>query len=220
MKKERIIDLGILPGSILFSRGNVQMLSATDLLTITAKPSETDISLEILHQFYKEHLCGRVFTFELDDTARSMVKLRFLDRHLCHLLGIQHIVKSLKNKYDYLGKKGSGKLENGTLTIDFLKKTNKAWYKSKRDRILYFPFVHQIVKNPTVIVFSSDGLNTNIVVDIILYNQVNNTFLHLGLDKDTDSDFYYPKSFYDRKNDDHITGRTVLPVKSIKIDID
>jgi hypothetical protein len=196
------------------------MLSATDLLTITTKPSEQDVSLQIIHQFYKEHLCGRVFTFELDDAVRPIVKLRFLERHLCHLLGIQYVVKNLKNKYDYSGEDGAKKLEDGTLSFDFLKTTNKAWYKSKQRRMLYFPFVYQIVNNPTVIVFSTNGLNTMLDVDIILYNHVNNTYLHLGLDKDPDSDYYYPKSFYDRKQDDHIVGRTVLPIKKISIEID
>ncbi|NUH86520.1 hypothetical protein HUN92_23145 [Bacillus firmus] len=106
------------------------------------------------------------------------------------------------------------------LTFDFLKATDRTWFKSKRNRMLYFPFVHQIVQNPTVIVFSNDGLNTNLDVDIILYNHLDNTYLHLGLDKDPDSDYYYPKSFYDRKKDDHISGRVQLPVKHINIEID
>jgi hypothetical protein len=196
------------------------MLSVTDLLTISTKPAEKDISLQTIQQFYKEHLCDRVFTFVLDDKDRSTVKIRFLERHLCHLLGIQHIVQRLKNKYDYAGEKGYKNLENGTLSIDFLKKSNNTWYKSKKNRILYFPFIHQLVQNPTVIVFTVGNLSTKLDVDIILYSHMDNTYLHLGIDKDSDSDFYYPKSFYDRKKDDHIAGRTVLPVKSLKIEID
>lgn len=196
------------------------MLSVTDLLTIKNKPAEKDITLQTIQQFYKEHLCGRLFTFELDDPDRPTVKLRFKERHLCHLLGIQYVVDKLRNKYDYLGEKGYKKLEDGTLSFQFLKTTNNTWFKSKKNRMLYFPFTHQIVNNPTVIIFSSEGLNTSLDLDIILYNQLNNTYLHLGLDKDPDSDYYYPKSFYDRKKDDHINGRKLLPVKSIKVEID
>jgi hypothetical protein len=196
------------------------MLSVTDLLTIQKKPHEKDISLQLIQTFYKEHLCDRVFHFELDDEERPLVKLRFEEKNLCHLLGIQYIVKHMRNRHIYAGESGYKLIENGTVTIDFLKRTNRTWYKSKKNRILYFPFVYQVVNNPTVIVFSSDGLNTSLDVDIILYNHIDNTYLHLGLDKDADSDYYYPKSFYDRKKNDHIDGRKHLPIKSIKIEVD
>ncbi len=149
------------------------MLSVTDLLTIQKKPNIKDVSLQLFQEFYKEHLCGRVFHFELDDTDRPSIKLRFKEENLCHLLGIQYIVAKLKNKHEYAGKTGYQKLENGTLTFDFLKATDRTWFKSKRNRMLYFPFVHQIVQNPTVIVFSNDGLNTNLDVDALVVCSLN-----------------------------------------------
>lgn len=196
------------------------MLSVTDLLTIKTKPAEADITLQTIQQFYKEHLCDRVFIFELDDPNRPFVKLRFHERDLCHLLGIQYVVKGLRNKNQYAGEPGYNKLEDGTVMFDFLRTTNNAWFKSKRNRMLYFPFVYQIVQNPTMIIFTAGASTTKLDVDIILYSHMDNTYLHLGIDKDADSDFYYPKSFYDRKKDDHIAGRTVLPVKSINVEID
>lgn len=198
----------------------MDMLSATDLLTITSKPNVKDLSLQTIQEFYEEYLCGRLFIFELDDSVRSTVRLRFKERDLCHLLGIQYIVKRLKNKYDYAGEKGYKKLEDGTVTFEFLKRTNNAWFKSKRNRMLYFPFVYQIVNNPTAIIFSSGGLSTSLVADIIFYNKVNNIYLHLALDKDPDSDYYYPKSFFDRNKDDFIKNRTHLLVKSVTIKTD
>lgn len=196
------------------------MLSVTDLLSLKTKPSEQDITLQVIQQFYKEHLCDRLFTFELDDEERPVVNLRFHEKDLCHLLGIQYVVKNLRNKYEYTGEKGYKKLVDGSTTFDFLKTTNRAWFKSKRNRMLYLPFIYQIVQSPKVIVFSSENLNTTLDVDIILYNQTDNTYLHLGVDRDTDSNFYYPKSFYDRKKNDHIEGRTHLLVKSISIEND
>jgi hypothetical protein len=196
------------------------MLSTSDLLSIKKKPSEKDISLQTLQTFYKENLCDRVFIFELDDPDRPVIKIRFHENHLCHLLGIQYVVKKLKNKSEYSGAKGYQKLENGTLTIDFLKQTNNTWYKSKKNRMLYFPFVLQVVSNPTVIVFSDENLQTKLDFDIILYNHTDNTYLHLGLDKTSGSEFYYPKSFYEQKKDDHINGRKQLTIESIKVELD
>ncbi|MDW2879682.1 MULTISPECIES: PBECR4 domain-containing protein [Bacillaceae] len=196
------------------------MLSVTDLLSLQSKPLEKDITLQTIQQFYKEHLCDRLFTFELDDEERPLVNLRFHEKDLCHLLGIHYVVQKLKNKYDYSGEKGYRKLKDGTVSFDFLKTTNKVWFKSKRNRMLYLPFIYQIVHSPSVIVFSAENLNTNLDVDIILYSHQDNTYLHLGVDKDADSSFYYPKSFYDRKKDDHIAGRKQLNVKAVKIQTD
>lgn len=196
------------------------MLSVTDLLTIQSLPKEKDVSLQTIQTFYKENLCGRTFTFKLDDETRPVIKLRFEERHLCHLLGIQYVVKDLKNKYDYAGQTGYDKIKNGIVTFDFLKTTNKVWFKSKKKRMLYLPFLFQIVQSPSVIVFSQGTTGTRIDVDIILYSHKDNTYLHLGLDKDADSDFYYPKSFYDRKKDDHIAGRTHLTVLDVEVAAD
>jgi hypothetical protein len=196
------------------------MISSTDLLTIKNRPLEVDISLQTIQQFYKEHLCDRVFIFELDNKERPVVKLRFHERHLCHLLGIQYVVKGLKNNKNYTGEPGYKKLKDGAMTFDFLKTANTVWFKSKKNRMLYFPFVYQVVQNPTMIIFSVGTLTTKLDVDIILYSHMDNTYLHLGIDKDIDSDFYYPKSYYDRKKDDHIAGRDQLAVKSLKIELD
>jgi hypothetical protein len=194
------------------------MLSVTDLLTLQNLPSESDLTLQTIQEFYEEHLCNRVFVFNLDDEDYPVIKLRFEKRHLCHLLGIQYVVKGLKKKSIYSGEKGYKQIENGTVTFDFLKKTNIQWYKSKKKRMLYTPFIYQIVANPTIIEFTPGNLTTRLDVDIIFYNQVDNTYLHLGLEKDTDSDFYYPKSFFDRKKDDHIEGRRQLTVLTTEIE--
>ncbi|MED4534850.1 PBECR4 domain-containing protein [Metabacillus fastidiosus] len=196
------------------------MLSVTDFLTIQAKPKEADISLQTIQEFYKEHLCNRLFVFELEDDSRPVVKLRFEENNLPHLLGIQHIMKGIKKSHLYIGQSGYDLMKNGTLTLNLLKTTNKSWYKSKKDRILYFPFVYQILNNPTAIIFDNSIANTNIDVDIILYNKLNNIYLHLGIDRSSGSEFYYPKSFYDRKKDDHITGQSPINIKSKRIEID
>lgn len=205
---------------LLWGKWGRIMLSVTDLLSLTAKPKEKDISLQVIQTFYKEHLCDRLFIFELDDPQRPMIKLRFKEANLCHLLGIHHILKPTKKGASYAGRNGYNLLENGTITFESLKKTNKQGFKSKKNRMLYFPFVYQVLQNPTAIIFSSDNLTTRIDLDIILYNHLDNTYLHLGLDKDHNSDFYYPKSFYDRKKDDHIVNQMELTIKSKRIELD
>jgi hypothetical protein len=196
------------------------MLSVTDLLTIQTKPKVNDISLQTIQEFYKEHLCDRLFVYELEDTDRPIIKLRFSEFHLSHLLGFHYILKPTRKGTSYTGQSGYDRIKDGTVTFDFLKQANNQWFKSKKNRMLYFPFVYQILQNPTAIIFDQQLVSTRLDVDIILYNQLNNTYLHLGIDKDEDSDFYYPKSFYDRKKDDHITGQKQVIIKSKRIEMD
>lgn len=85
--------------------------------------------------------------------------------------------------------------------------------------MLYFPFVHQVLDNPTIISFSNAVLPTNVDVDIMLYNVLNNTYFHLGLGKTEKTDYYYPKTFYDRRKDDHVSGQMVLPLKEKRIEL-
>ncbi|WP_019244574.1 MULTISPECIES: PBECR4 domain-containing protein [Bacillus] len=196
------------------------MLSTTDLLTISTMPNEKNLSLQTIQAFYKEHLCDRLFIFHLENEIIHTIKLRFEEANLCHLLGIQYVVQNLRNKYEYSGQKGYDKIENGTVTFDFLKKTHNKWYKSKRKRMLYFPFTHQIISAPTIIEYQPHNEKTNLKLDLIIYSHLDNTYLHLGLDKDKDSDYYYPKSFFDRKKDDIISSSTSIPVNSVNIIID
>lgn len=192
------------------------MLSTTDLLTLQSMPRENDLSLQTIQSFYKEHLCDRLFIFHLDDDTRKQIKLRFDEKDLCHLLGIHYIVKGMRNKYDYAGRKGYKLLEDGTVTFDFLKQTNKKWFKSIKKRMLYFPFVYQIIHGPSIIEFTAPNDTSRLELDLIIYSYSDNTYLHLGLDKDIDSDFYYPKSFFDRKKSDYIDGRTSINVVSVE----
>ncbi len=197
------------------------MLSVTDLLTIQTKPHKKDVTLLTIQEFYKEHLCNRLFIFELDDQQRPIVKLRFEESNLCHLFGFQYVFAGQKNASKYVGQSGYNLIKNSTVTFDTLnEKATRQGFKNQRNRMLYLPFIHQLLKNPTAIIFSTAHLTTKLDVDIILYNHLDNKYLHLGLDKDKDSQYFYPKTFFERNKDDFITGQTELTIKSIRVELD
>ncbi|MBA9043112.1 hypothetical protein HNP21_006290 [Bacillus aryabhattai] len=197
------------------------MLSVTDLLTIQTKPLQADVSLFTIQEFYEEHLCNRLFIFETDDTQRPIISLRFEEANFCHLLGIQHVFQGQRNSSQYVGQTGYDLIKNNVVTFNTMnQKPTKKNFKDKRNRMLYFPFVHQILKNPTSIIFSNANLPTNIDVDIILYNHLDNKYLHLGVDKENDSQYYHPKTFFDRSKDDFIVNQKKLTIKSIRVELD
>ncbi|MED3346598.1 MULTISPECIES: PBECR4 domain-containing protein [Bacteria] len=196
------------------------MLSVTDLLTLNTKPSLKDITLQTIQEFYSEHLCKKVFIFELDSPDFPLVRLRFEEDNFCHLLGIQHVLKSQKGGTSYIGQEGYNLIKKGTVTFDFMKTKNKQGFKSKKNRMLYFPFVYQVLNSPTITKFSRAHLTTNIDLDILFYTQTHNIYLHLGLGQDNTTDYFYPKTFYDRKRNDHIDGQEELTLKSMSIELD
>lgn len=165
------------------------MLRVEDLLVIQQMPRESDLSLELIRQFYKLHLCDRIFILELDDGTE--IHFMFEEDNLCHLLGIHHILGSHK----FQGQSGYDLIVDGTTTIQFLKRQNKQAYKSKKQRILYFPFVYQMIWNPVLIEYTGQ-VNTRMDFEIILFNMIDRKYLHLGLRKYKNSHFYYPVSFF------------------------
>jgi hypothetical protein len=191
------------------------MLSSTDLLTITTKPQVKDIDLQTILSFYEQHLCQHRFIYELDDPDHPSVQIRFEPKQLCHMLGIHYILKGKQ----FSGQSGFDLIKKGTLSLEYLRKTNKVWFVSQKNRILYFPFVYQLLKTPTVLNFSTNSTGTMINAELILYNQQGNAYLHLGVCKYPDTDHhYYPLSFYERNNRDHIDGQTEVTVKKIKVE--
>ncbi|MGZ4111816.1 MAG: PBECR4 domain-containing protein [Tumebacillaceae bacterium] len=190
------------------------MLTIDDLLTLQRMPRESDISLELFQQFYKLYLCDQIFIFELEDGKE--IKLQFEEDNLCHLLGIHHILKHRR----YKGQSGYELIVDGTVTIQFLKQQNKIGYQSKKHRLLYFPFVYQMILTPLLVEYSGTGMQSSMDFELIIYNSVDRKYLHLGLRKDRDSDFYYPVSFFEDSRDRYVSGQKLISVHHVRIDRD
>ncbi|WP_336771325.1 PBECR4 domain-containing protein [Bacillus bombysepticus] len=199
------------------------MLSVTDLLTIKVKPTRSEISLLTIQQFYKEHLCDRLFVYSTDDPQRPQIKLRFKEENLGHLLGLQHIFEETKHGTKYVGQSGYDLIKTGELTFDLMRKTKKSGYKENETRILFFPFVYQILHNPDSVIFDPESLTirTKLKADLIFYNELNKRYLHLFLDHyKKRPEIYFAKSFFDRKNDKLIAGQTSVNVTKMDIILD
>lgn len=196
-------------------------LTAIDLCSITTKPKMNEFTFETLLEFYEENLCNRLFIYHLGEPANKVIKLRFEEKRLCHLLGFQHIFKGLKNATDYVGQSGYDLLQKQEVTFDTFKdKGLKMKFKDKKNRILYFPFVHQILLNPTAIIFSNENLSTNIETEFFFYRLQDKCYLHLGVDSDGQNPYYFPKTFVERTNRDFIEGQITVPVLKVEILLD
>lgn len=197
------------------------MLTVNDLRVLASKPKLNDFTFETLLDFYEQHLCNRLFVYELGHPVNTIIKLRFEEDKLCHLLGFQHVFKKRRNASRYVGQSGYDLLRKGNITFDTLKEIDiKSNFKSKKNRMLYFPFVYQILYNPTAILFSNESLSTDIETEFIFYNIHNQTYLHLGVDSDGQNPYYFPKTFLERNNNDFVEGQTPVAILRMEVILD
>lgn len=198
------------------------LLTSQQLATVQRKPIESELSLKNLQLFYEEYLMSKIFVFEIDEPSQPVINLIFEADNLCHLMGFQHIFEGEQNATDYQGYDGYCKLENCEVTMDTFEEPRiKDKYKENRERILYFPFLYQLVTNPTVILFDPKKLDgkTKISTEFIFYNPVNNRYLHLGLDKHEGTNSYFPRTFFVRKKNDYIEDQTPVNVLNMQITV-
>lgn len=203
------------PGAIFM--GRKIMLLRDDYLHISTKPVISDMDLIELIGFYEKYLCNRLFEYKTDNEEYPIINLRFEPNNLCHLLGFQHIFKGMADNKGYVGQRGYEKIENLEITMDTFKEKNlKRLFKSNKNRLLYFPFIYQIVHNPTAIFFSNNLLNTRIESEFMFYDKLDSRYLHLAVDSGKSSPYYFPKTFVDKKNDVFVKNQVKLNIVSIR----
>lgn len=199
------------------------MLSVTDLLTISKKPKRKFLTLQIIQQFYEEHFCDRVFIFNTDSTERPVIKLRFKQEHLCHLLGFQYLFDEKRYGKSYVGQAGYELIKDGTVTFEFIDNIDSRALSKQENRILFFPFSYQMLQNPKSIIFRPEDVafSSKLKADIIFYNQHNRRYIHLGLDRFAKRpQNYFARSFFERRDDAFIDGQSEVNIISTNIVLD
>lgn len=199
---------------------NPTKLAIDDLASIESKPTEHEITLKTIADFYNHYMVSTEFEFTLDHSTQQTVKIRFEKDNLCHLLGFQHIFADEPNAKSYVGQSGFSLLEKSEVTFSTFKSSpnllNK--YKQDKERILYFPFIYQLLLEPDFIAFSNASLSTNISTEFILYNQKNKRYIHLGVDKhENTEDIYFPRTFLVTKSNKFVNNQQPIEILSKKM---
>jgi hypothetical protein len=195
------------------------MLTIEQLQTLTTLPNMTDISLKLLLEFYESNLCGKAFNYVLADDEGNIypVNLLFHNDNFCHLLGLQYI-KAPGSKVAK-GARGVQDIRAGVITFDTLKRVNKGRFKSVKYRIQYFPFLLQLLQNPSAIQFDPSLVTDCIITcDLILYDDYETRKVHLGVEKNTDGD-YFAKTFVieNKCGTRYIENQKTLTIQSSQI---
>ena len=154
------------------------MLSFNDLININRIPSESEISLSLLLDFYDQYLTKRLFIFTLK--SGEVVKLFFKDpSEIFHISGIDHIYSNVPMD----GSKFVEGIRNNTIDLTNVKNINPSAYKDYLDRIRSMFCIDTIIKNCEYLYFPDGKIpDSKIKVTYLLLKGLDNKNLHLGID--------------------------------------
>lgn len=154
------------------------MLSVSDLIDINYIPSESDISLELLVDFYENYLCKRIFIFTLRDG--QVVKLFFRDAtELFHVSGIDHVYEGVPMD----GSRFLQEIKDRNIDLTTVKNVNAAAYKDFETRICSMACIDTIIKNCEYLLYPAGKIpDSEIAVKYLLLKGLDNKNLHLGID--------------------------------------
>ncbi|WP_206813120.1 PBECR4 domain-containing protein [Paradesulfitobacterium ferrireducens] len=189
------------------------MYTKEQLRQLTAAPKISEISLQLLQEFYDEYICSNRFFYEFK--GGLVIELDFYPEGLAHLLGIHHVHDRFKGISAY------DEIKTGRLTFDVLRSTNKTKFKSIKHRLTHFPFISQLLENPSVIKFDGTIIkDCKIKCEFILYDNHNNSIVHLGIESTGAQAIFYSKTFIIELNngDKFIKDQQQMVLEKIRIE--
>jgi hypothetical protein len=175
------------------------MLTLTNLLGRSNPPRINLIDLPLLQELYEKHLVPFAYDYILSNGER--IKLYFHPENFCHLLGLDKIAKSVTTNVgihnSHKGHLGWKRIKEGRLTIQSLRGLGGSYFNHYTERkIVFFYTLPQLLLSGSAMVqyvpISASKLN----VELILFDTFAKSWVHLGLEKESDWDSYYPKSFF------------------------
>lgn len=200
------------------------MYNPEDLRSLTIKPKINDIDLPILKDFYTIYLMPFIYTYSITDAdSNRQLQLRFDNVRFCHLLGLESIAKG-HVKYNelsqYKGEKGWNNIEAGNLAFKHLKTLNQKKFKSIKAKFVYFYLIPDLLDKPLGVMFDKNNVNPPVQIEseILFYSSYENAVIHLGIDKEDNSVFYYPRTFFVEKlGKDNVTDKYTINQPSIAV---
>lgn len=166
------------------------MLEIHELININYIPTENDLSLNLLIDFYEEYLNKRKYVFKLCDG--SEVILHFANaKEIYHLSGIDHIYEGVPMD----GTRFIKDVKDKKIDFESLRKINAAAYKDYSVRICSLACIDTILKKCEYLYFANGIIpDSTIEVKYLLLKGLDGKNLHLGIDTYKEGRPYYSKT--------------------------
>ncbi|WP_297639674.1 hypothetical protein [uncultured Clostridium sp.] len=207
------------------------MLTLKELKVITKMPTENEVSLKLLANFYEKYISNRIYEIELENGKILTFKIE--NKYFSHLIGLHKFTdKSRRNKNKLLrynkelkSQKGFENVKCSRITLKDLQEIGgrtKA-YKNYRKRILNFPFTYQLLRRSKFLSYNKEIVEseTKIKGDYIFVNNINEDKLHFffidTLEEENDS--LVPITFIVTKRSDfnYVSSQEILKIREITI---
>lgn len=197
------------------------MLTVSELQSLTEMPIMSDISLKLLLEFYESSLCNNIFNYQLEDSNGNEfpVKLSFYNPEFCHLLGLHYIEGN--GSTIVKGQRGCESIKDESVTFKTLKIVNAESFAKIKDRIRYFPFIYQLLHNPSIVQFNPNVVSGGSLLTCdLIFHQPNcmSKRIHLGIEN-KGTDIYFPKTYMVEKNNGtkYIDNQNPLTIKNFLV---
>lgn len=188
------------------------MYTAYELKNLSIKPRISDISLQVLADYYTAFMYPFIYRYSVKKNGTEKdIDLRFEQENFCHLLGLETIAKfSVPHRklHKYKGKDGwdniyGNNAEGFILDIPHLKGLNRKKFQSMKAKFVYFFLLPNLIDAPLSVDFKNENVEppTRIDCELIFYNKVkdDNAIIHLGIEKEDNLEYYIPKTFFVEK---------------------
>lgn len=166
------------------------MLTTNDLININYIPDESDISLELLLNFYEQHLGKHLYKFTLSND--DVIKLIFSDSSkLFHLIGANHIY----DKKNMNGTKFVAEIRSKNITLETMKNYSPKQYKDYIERIRSIFCTDSLLKKCECLSFQKGHIpDSSIGIKYLLLRVFDDINLHLGINTYKEDRPYFPQT--------------------------
>lgn len=211
--------LGFFPEPFFRVHGkDKDMLTESDLLSKNNISSIADISLKLYLQFFRNHICPKVFDYTSVDG--EIIRLIFDESNFMHLLGAQHILGER-----YKSVKFNEGIDDGSMTFEELDKRNPIEFRGTIDRFVGFGNIYSVLTNCSAVYFDKSiydaQLKSKSTMDFkyLLFEDIFGQKVHIGIDTYNKGKTFYGKSVLVSaiQNDKLIKDQTKLDIKKIEI---
>jgi phage-Barnase-EndoU-ColicinE5/D-RelE like nuclease4 len=202
------------------------MLDIHTFAQLNRNPSITDISLKMLQDYYDHYLLNNTYEYHLQDG--QVISVPFLEKDMCHLLGIKKLIDGKggihPSKYgNYLGVNGYKNIKNGTIDFKHLKKIGGKRFNFSKDKMVFFFLVHRMAEAPhdKIFVEYEPKEGSRVSVRFLVYDICETGVGHLGINFDDDKQIWFPQSYMtERINSSNdgmslITGKGTIGVEKV-----
>lgn len=209
------------------------LLSLEQLVVLEKRVDLARLSLNLLANYYEKYLMKHTYRFELENGV--LMDLKFSKKDFCHLTGVQQLVRNRQqadinkrgktsiNGFMYSGNEGFRRIKKNKFDFSHLKGMHSTYYKNKfekEEKCNFFHLIHRLLESDNVKVVDFVGLSdSDVTCEFIFHDEYDNALLHLGVEKDSDKNHFFPRTFFvrylNKADPDKFTkGRTLIEIKS------